>query len=154
MEIIAELFAGLFILGGFYVLFTLAYCWILDAVVDAVVDQEPKELRKTPTDQSIYVSYPDHTIEKVQVADGDTMEEVVRKRLTAKLTASPDMDVSTLVVCWESAEGYWKMKLFSANVPSDPAEAPILTEAASGTIEFAESPTRIGGKEEEEGGNL
>ena len=34
------------------------------------------------------------------------MEEVVRKRLTAKLTASPDMDVSTLVVCWESAESY------------------------------------------------
>ena len=152
MEIIAELFAGLFILGGFYVLFTLAYCRFLDAVLDAVVDQEPKELRKTPTDQSIYVRYPDYTIEKVQVADGDTMEEVVRKRLTAKLTASPDMDVSTLVVCWESAESYWKLKLFSANVSSDPAEAPILTEAASGTIEFAEPPTRIGGKKE--GGNL
>lgn len=148
MEIIAELFAGLFILGGFYVLFTLAYCRILDAVVD----QELKEKRKTPTDQSIYVRYPDHTVEEMQVHDVCDMEKALREHLTTKLAAEPDTDVSTLVVCWESAEGYWKMKLFSANVPSDPAEAPILTEAASGTIEFAESPTRIGGKEK--GGNL
>lgn len=141
-----DLFASLYFLCGFFILFPLVYLLILKI-------GEIRE-RKENASKSIkaHIVYLNHTVEEVQVADADTLEEVVRERLTAKLTASPDMDVSTLVVCWELFEGYWKLKLFSANVSSDPAEAPILTEAASGTIEFAEPPTRIGGKKE--GGNL
>ena len=134
MEIIAELFAGLFILGGFYVLFTLAYCRFLDAVLDAVVDQDPKELRKTPTDQSIYVRYPDHTVEEMQVHDVCDMEKALRKHLTNKLAAAPDTDVSLMLVYWLSLDGYAKLRLYS--VDPNPGGVPFFSTAVSSSIDF------------------
>ena len=134
MEIIAELFAGLFILGGFYVLFTLAYCRILDAVLDAVVDQEPKELRKTPTDQSIYVRYPDHTVEEMRVTDECEVQNALREHLTKKLAAAPDTDVSLMLVYWLSLDGYAKLRLYS--VDPNPGGVLDLWIAVSSSIDF------------------
>ena len=134
MEIIAELFAGLFILGGFYVLFTLAYCRFLDAVLDAVVDQEPKELRKTPTDQSIYVRYPDHTVEEMQVHDVCDMEKALREHLTTKLAAEPDTDVSLMLVYWLSLDGSAYLRLYE--VEQNPGGVLVLSTAASSSIDF------------------
>lgn len=120
MEMMEEFFAALFFVGGFIVLFPLVYRLILKAEED----QELKELRKTPINQSIYVRYPDHTIEKVQhhgetdVDDEDDVENALIEHLTNKLAAEPDKDVSIMLVCYATEKNLWQLRMFSVSKDS------------------------------------
>ena len=130
MEIIEGLFAGLFFVGGFIALFPPLYSLILKAEED----QKLKEKRKTPINQSIYVRYPDHTVEEMQVHDVCDMEKALREHLTTKLAAEPDTDVSLMLVYWLSLDGSAYLRLYE--VEQNPGGVLVLSTAVSSSIDF------------------
>lgn len=83
---------------------------------------------------TMYVRYPDHTVEEMRVADDCEVQNALREHLTTKLAAAPDTDVSLMLVYWLSLDGYAKLRLYS--VDPNPGGVLDLWTAVSSSIDF------------------
>ena len=83
---------------------------------------------------TMYVRYPDHTVEEMRVADDCEVQNALRKLLTSKLAAEPDTDVSLMLVYWISLDGYAYLRLYS--VDQNPGGVLDLWTAVSSSIDF------------------
>ena len=83
---------------------------------------------------TMYVRYPDHTVEEMRVADRWEVQNALREHLTKKLVAEPDTDVSLMLVYWISLDGYAYLRLYS--VDPNPGGVPFFSTAVSSSIDF------------------
>ena len=83
---------------------------------------------------TMYVRYPDHTVEEMRVADDCEVQNALRELLTSKLAAEPDTDISLMLVYWLSLDGYAYLRLYE--VEQNPAGVPFFGTAVSSLIDF------------------
>ena len=83
---------------------------------------------------TMYIRYPDQTVEEMQVHDVCDMEKALRKHLTNKLAAAPDTDVSLMLVYWLSLDGSAYLRLYE--VEQNPGGVLVLSTAVSSSIDF------------------
>ena len=83
---------------------------------------------------TMYIRYPDHTVEEMQVHNVCNLENALTKHLTNKLAAAPDTDVSLMLVYWLSLDGSAYLRLYE--VEQNPGGVLVLSTAVSSSIDF------------------
>ena len=118
----------------FYYLFLPLLAFVV--VLPLVGLHEWKKERENSSSKPItmYVRYPDHTVEEMRVTDECEVQNALRGHLTKKLAAAPDTDVSLMLVYWLSLDGYARLKLYS--VDPNPGGVPYFSTAVSSSIDF------------------
>ena len=117
------------------------YCFFLPLLAFVVVLplvglHEWKKERENSSSKPItmYVRYPDNTVEHMRVTDECEVQNALREHLTKKLAAAPDTDVSLMLVYWLSLDGYARLRLYS--VDPNPGGVLDLWTAVSSSIDF------------------
>lgn len=117
------------------------YCFFLPLLAFVVVlplvglhEWKKERENRPPEPFTMYIRYPDHTVEEMRVRNYWEVRDALKEHLTKKLAAEPDTDVSLMLVYGVSLDGYAYLSLYS--VDPNPEGKPIPYTAVSGTIDF------------------
>ena len=118
----------------FYYLFLPLLAFVV--VVPLVGLHEWKKERENSSSEPItmYIRYPDHTVEEMRVADRYEVQNALTEHLTKKLAEEPGTDVSLMLVYWLSLDGFAYLRLYS--VDQNPGGVPLLWTAVTSSIDF------------------
>lgn len=118
----------------FYYLFLPLLAFVV--VLPLVGLHEWKKERENSSSEPItmYIRYPDHTVEEMQVHNVCNLEKALKKHLTTKLATEPDTDVSQMLVYYAHEKRFWKLWLFS--VSKNPAGKLTISHAIFGLVDI------------------